>query len=59
VESAILSFGKARRLGGLPPLEPLTPTRLAEAFRVNFRLSDFISSGPVIARGEAPKQSRG
>jgi dethiobiotin synthetase len=41
VEKAILSFGKARRLGRLPPLDPLNAAQLAEAFRLNFRLSDF------------------
>jgi dethiobiotin synthetase len=44
-EATILSLGKARRLGGLPPLEPLTATSLAEAFRRNFRLSDFAARG--------------
>lgn len=47
-ESAILALGKARRLGRLPPLEPLNATQLSEAFRRNFRLSDFaccISNG--------------
>jgi dethiobiotin synthetase len=43
-EEAILAFGKARRLGRLPPLDPLNAGTLAEAFRVNFHLSDF--SGP-------------
>jgi dethiobiotin synthetase len=41
VESAILGFGKARHLGRLPPLVPLDADNLAEAFRANFRLSDF------------------
>ncbi|MBI4724369.1 MAG: ATP-dependent dethiobiotin synthetase BioD [Rhodomicrobium sp.] len=40
-ESTILSLGKVRRLGSLPPLDPLNASRLAEAFRANFRLSDF------------------
>jgi dethiobiotin synthetase len=41
VENTILKLGKTRRLGGLPPLDPLNASRLAEAFRANFRLSDF------------------
>ncbi len=45
VESTILSLGKARRLGRLPPLDPLNASRLAEAFRANFRLSDFAGRG--------------
>ena len=43
-EAAILSFGKARRLGRLPPLDPLNAAALSHAFHANFRLSDF--SGP-------------
>jgi dethiobiotin synthetase len=43
VESTILKLGKTRRLGGLPALDPLNASRLAEAFRANFRLSDFVS----------------
>jgi dethiobiotin synthetase len=46
VEMAILSFGKAHRLGRLPPLDPLNATKLAEAFRLNFRLSDFAGRSP-------------
>ena len=42
VESAILSFGKVRRLGRLPRLAPLTVGTLAEAFRANFGVSDFV-----------------
>jgi dethiobiotin synthetase len=45
VESTILKLGKARRLGGLPALDPLNASRLAEAFRANFRLSEFAGEG--------------
>ncbi len=45
VVNTILSLGKARRLGGLPPLDPLNASQLAEAFRANFRLSDFAGRG--------------
>ena len=41
VENAILAFGKVRRLGRLPPLDPLNASTLAEAFRASFSLSDF------------------
>ncbi len=41
VESAILAFGGGRRLGRLPPLDPLNASTLAEAFRANFSLADF------------------
>jgi dethiobiotin synthetase len=40
-ESAILAFGKARRLGRLPPLDPLNAATLAETFRANFNPGDF------------------
>lgn len=42
VESTILTLGKARRLGGLPALDPLNAGTLSHAFHANFRLSDFI-----------------
>jgi dethiobiotin synthetase len=45
VENTILKLGKTRRLGGLPVLDPLNASRLAEAFRANFRLSDFAGGG--------------
>jgi dethiobiotin synthetase len=45
VESIILKLGKTRRLGGLPALDPLNAGRLAEAFRANFRLSEFAGGG--------------
>lgn len=45
VESTILSLGKARRLGGLPALDPLNAGTLSHAFRANFRLSDFAGRG--------------
>jgi dethiobiotin synthetase len=45
VESTILKLGKARRLGGLPPLDPLNASTLAEAFRANFRSSEFAGGG--------------
>jgi dethiobiotin synthetase len=44
VENTIVRFGKSRSLGRLPFLDSLNASRLAEAFRANFRLSDF--SGP-------------
>jgi dethiobiotin synthetase len=42
VESTVLTLGKARRLGGLPALDPLNAGTLSHAFHANFRLSDFI-----------------
>jgi dethiobiotin synthetase len=45
VEDTILKLGKTRRLGGLPVLDPLNASRLAEAFRANFRLSEFAGGG--------------
>ncbi|MGA9764322.1 MAG: dethiobiotin synthase [Rhodomicrobium sp.] len=45
VENTIVSLGKVRRLGGVRPLDPLNASRLAEAFRANFRLSDFAGRG--------------
>ncbi len=45
VENTILVLGKARRLGGLPVLDPLNATTLSHAFRANFRLSDFAGRG--------------
>jgi len=45
VENTIVELGKARRLGGLPRLDPLNAGRLGEAFRMNFRLSEFTSEG--------------
>ena len=41
VESTIIALGKTRRLGRLPPLDPLNAGTLADAFRAHFRLSDF------------------
>jgi dethiobiotin synthetase len=46
VENAILAFGRARRLGRLPPLDPLNAHTLAEAFQAGFSLAGF-ASGPV------------
>jgi dethiobiotin synthetase len=40
VEDAILGFSKARRLGRLPPLDPLNAGTLSRAIHANFRLSD-------------------
>ncbi len=40
-EAAIVGFGKVRRLGRLPWLDPLTPATLSEAFAVGFDLEDF------------------
>src|SRR5262249_38683724 len=45
VENTILKLGMTRRLGGLPVLDPLNASRLAEAFRTNFRLSEFAGGG--------------
>ena len=41
VEDTIVSFGKVRRLGGLPWLDPLNASTLAEAFRANFPPASF------------------
>ena len=41
VESTITALGKTRRLGRLPPLDPLNAGTLADAFRAHCRLSDF------------------
>ena len=41
VENTIVALGKVRRLGRLPPLDPLDACTLAGAFREGFRLSDF------------------
>ncbi len=41
VENTILTLGKVRGLGRLPPLDPLNTATLAEAFRANFSLSGF------------------
>jgi dethiobiotin synthetase len=41
VENTIVRFGKSRSLGRLPFFDLLNASRLAEAFRANFRLSDF------------------
>lgn len=40
-EAAIAEFGKAKRLGRLPWLDPLTPTALAAAFKSGFAVEDF------------------
>lgn len=40
-EATVCAMGKARRLGRLPRLSPLTPEGLHQAFRENFRLEDF------------------
>lgn len=40
-EATICQMGKARRLGRLPHLAPLTPETLRAAFAANFRLEDF------------------
>ena len=53
VEAAILGFGKARRLGRLPPLVPLDAGNLAEAFRANFRLCDFARAYPLLMESKA------
>jgi dethiobiotin synthetase len=41
VESAIVAFSGVRRLGRLPPLDPLNAGVLAEAFQANFWAGDF------------------
>lgn len=40
-EAAIVRFGKVKRLGRLPWLDPLTPDSLSSAFAAGFDLSDF------------------
>ncbi|MDP3404615.1 MAG: dethiobiotin synthase [Brevundimonas sp.] len=40
-EAAIVRFGKVKRLGRLPWLDPLTPDALSIAFTAGFDLSDF------------------
>jgi dethiobiotin synthetase len=40
-EAAIVRFGRVRRLGRLPWLDPLTPDTLSEAFAAGFDLADF------------------
>lgn len=40
-EAAIAQFGRVKRLGRLPWLNPLTPTALAAAFESGFDLKDF------------------
>jgi dethiobiotin synthetase len=42
-ENAILKLGETRCLGGLPRLDPLNASTLAEAFRENFQLNEFAS----------------
>jgi dethiobiotin synthetase len=42
-ETIIVELGKVKRLGRLPHLDPLDHSTLAEAFRANFNLSDFVS----------------
>lgn len=41
VETSIVDFGRIRRLGRLPWLDPLDGGSLREAFRANFRREDF------------------
>ena len=41
-ERTIPEIGGIRRLGRLPILDPLTPSRLADAFRSGFDLHDFL-----------------
>ena len=40
-EATICAIGQVRRLGRLPILDSLDPSRLAQAFAENFRLEDF------------------
>ncbi|HEY0267101.1 MAG TPA: ATP-dependent dethiobiotin synthetase BioD, partial [Rhizomicrobium sp.] len=40
-EKAIVAFGKVKRLGRLPVIEPLSPGRLAGVFAKNFDAADF------------------
>ncbi len=44
-ESTIVSLGKVRRLGRLPPVDPLSSDTLGAVFRVNFTLDDFCGGG--------------
>jgi dethiobiotin synthetase len=43
-EQAIVSFGAVRRLGRLPPIDPLDRAALAKAFAANFNLADFTAA---------------
>jgi dethiobiotin synthetase len=45
-ERAIVELGGARRLGRLPFVDPLTAATLAEAFRANFDLRNFMETAP-------------
>jgi dethiobiotin synthetase len=40
-EAAIVDIGGVKRLGRLPPIDPLDPVSLAEAFAANFHVEDF------------------
>ncbi|MCC7254093.1 dethiobiotin synthase [Hyphomicrobium sp.] len=40
-ERTIAEMGNVRHLGRLPPLDALTPAKLADAFAAHFRLEDF------------------
>jgi dethiobiotin synthetase len=42
-EASIAEIGGVRRLGRLPPVEPLDPSSLARAFAAHFRVEDFQS----------------
>lgn len=42
-EAIIAAFGKAKRLGRLPSLNPLTNATLSQAFAANFVLADFVA----------------
>ena len=43
-ERTIVEFGRVKRLGRLPLLQPLTPETLQQAFAQNFNLADFTGS---------------
>lgn len=41
-EAIVCDYGKVKRLGRLPRIDPLTPEALARAFAANFRVEDFL-----------------
>jgi len=44
-ERIIIDMGRARRLGRMPRLEPLTPHALQDAFINHFSVADFLEPG--------------
>lgn len=45
-QRTIVEMGQVRALGRLPHLDPLTPEKLAEAMRANFKAGDFLAGRP-------------